>query len=236
MITIDQLKQNLGPAKLAALLAAGVTIGQFYSLTEFWYNALSFGGQVLGTAALLLIIDAVVDAIVHRQQLIKDRTFRLKWMKAKQADFFAKTKRMMIFSLAVSFASLFVPMLPALLMTAVACAVFTFSTENLAHALKKMGYTKENNNVLRGLHIAASVMTPILSYLQTRLNQLKTAVMSGLESAFTWTAGVVMKTTNAVFTNVQQFVSHLLRVAAKRSFSNDTDEQDPGVYQAVPAN
>lgn len=236
MITIDQLKQNLGPAKIAALLAAGITIGQFYSLTEFWYNALAYGGQVLGTAALLLIVDAVVDAIIHRQQLIKDRTFRIKWMKDKQNSLFSKTKKMMIFSLVVSFASLFVPMLPALLMTAAACAVFTFSAENLEHALKKMGYNKENSKVLKGLHIAACVMTPILSYLQTRLNQLKGAVMTGLSNAFKWTAGTVMKTADTVFTNVQQFITFLLKVAAKRSFSRDIDENAPGVYQAlVPA-
>lgn len=235
MFTIDKLKQELGPAKIAGLLAAGVTIGQFYTLTEFWYNALAFGGQVIGTAALLLIVDAVVDAIIHRQQLIKDRKFRLNWMKDKQDDLFKKTRKVMVISLMISFASLFVPMLPAMLMTAGACAVFTFSTENLEHALKKMGFTKENNKVLQGLHMAANVMTPILSYLQARLNQLKGAVMTGVKSLFTWVAGTVIKTTDAVFTNAQQFVTFLLKVAAKRSFSKDTDLAAPGVYQVVPA-
>lgn len=225
----DDFVSHLNPWQISVLVGAGITLAQFYSLIELWRGAMVFGGQVISTAFLFIIVDVLVDVIANINQLRKDRSFRLKWAKATYERLKAKTGQTFVFSAAISVASLFVPQIVTVLMTVAACSVFTMGAQCLESVLKRKGITAENNRVLRAFHDASYVMMPVLGFLQSTLNRVKKNVMTGLSKAFNWTKGAVMHAAGKTFETVQAFVTFLIKEGSKRFFGKGPE--DPGPFQ-----
>jgi hypothetical protein len=232
-LNYETFKQSLSPKKVAVLLGAGVTIGSLFTFTQLYNNALALGGQFLSTAALLLIVDVVVDVIRHRKELRQSRKFRMEWAKKKKAELFTKTQNIALWSLAIALASVVCPAIPTILLTASACAVFTMGAQCLEHIMRKHGATLQNNVVLRTLKDAAFVMMPVLGYIHSTVSRLKNQVIQGVVSGFNWARDTVVHTCGLVFTGAQKFLTFLLVEGSKRFFSTEGDDKAPFVAKTA---
>lgn len=233
--TFEDLKKHLKPWQVAVLVGAGITVSQFFSLVEMWSFALAFGGQVLSTAFLFIIIDVVIDVISNANQLRKDRKFRLNWAKGTYKRLFAQTKKTFLFATAISLASLFVPTIVTVLMTATACGVFTMGIQCVESVLRDKGFTPENNKLLQAFQDASYAMLPVLSYLQATVNRVKNSFMTGLAKAFNWTRNAVMLVSGKVFESAQTFITFLMKEGSKRFFRKAPAAAGPFEMTTSPA-